>query len=140
MKILKTVIKIIGGILLVSLVILSILGYYLTRNDFSDPPEHYVPIGKRVYTTAPAMMLNALYDSLNLSGRGIKIGVLDTGFGGLRQRSWTKNMHVAAYANFIDGDTTVNGNDKCTDFGNLECSDFGNSNAPISVTTIHNFR
>ena len=50
MKILKTVIKIIGGILLVSLVILSILGYYLTRNDFSDPPEHYVPIGKRVYT------------------------------------------------------------------------------------------
>ena len=35
---------------------------------------------------------------------------------------------------------TVNGNDKCTDFGNRECSDFGNSNAPISVTTIHNFR
>ena len=34
----------------------------------------------------------------------------------------------------------VNGNDKCTDFGNRECSDFGNSNAPISVTTIHNFR
>ena len=30
MKILKTVIKIIGGILLFSLVILSILGYYLT--------------------------------------------------------------------------------------------------------------
>ena len=27
-----------------------------------------------------------------------------------------------------------------TDFGNRECSDFGNSNAPISVTTIHNFR
>ena len=34
----------------------------------------------------------------------------------------------------------VNGNEKCTDFGNRECSDFGNSNAPISVTTIHNFR
>ena len=33
----------------------------------------------------------------------------------------------------------VNGNDKCTDFGNRECSDFGNSNAPISVTTIHNY-
>ena len=33
----------------------------------------------------------------------------------------------------------VNGNDKCTDFGNRECSDFGNSNAPISVTTIHNW-
>ena len=106
MKTFKTVIKIIGGILLFSLVILSILGYYLTRNDFSNTPEHYVPIGKRVYTTAPAMMINALYDSLNLSGHGIKIGVLDTEFGGLRQRSWTKNMHVATYANFIDGDTT----------------------------------
>ena len=34
----------------------------------------------------------------------------------------------------------VNGNEKCTDFGNRECSDFSNSNAPISVTTIHNFR
>lgn len=52
------------------------------------------------------MMIDESYDSLNLSGRGIKIGVLDTGFGGLRQRSWTKNIYVAAYANFIDGDTT----------------------------------
>ena len=34
----------------------------------------------------------------------------------------------------------VNGNEKCTDFGNWECTDFGNNNAPISVTTIHNFR
>ena len=34
------------------IIILSILGYYLTRNDFSNPPEHYVSIGKRVYTTA----------------------------------------------------------------------------------------
>ena len=106
MKTLKTVIKISGGILLFFIIILSILGYYLTRNDFSNPPEHYVSIGKRVYTTAPAMMIDESYDSLNLSGRGIKIGVLDTGFGGLRQRSWTKNIYVAAYANFIDGDTT----------------------------------
>lgn len=74
MKTLKTVIKIIGGILLFFIIILSILGYYLTRNDFSNPPEHYVSIGKRVYTTAPAMMIDESYDSLNLSGRGIKIG------------------------------------------------------------------
>ena len=106
MKIFKIVVKIICGILLFSLIVLSIIGYYLTRNDFSDPPECYVAIGKRIYTTAPAMMIDASYDSLNLSGRGIKIGVLDTGFGGLWQRSWTKNMHVAAYANFLDGDTT----------------------------------
>ena len=42
-----TTIKIIGGILLFVIIILSILGYYLTRNDFSNPPEHYVSIGKR---------------------------------------------------------------------------------------------
>ena len=46
MKTLKTVIKIIGGILLFFIIILSILGYYLTRNDFSNPPEHY---GRKTY-------------------------------------------------------------------------------------------
>ena len=56
MKRLKTVIKIIGGILLFFIIILSILGYYLTRYDFSNPPDHFVSIGNRVYTTAPAMM------------------------------------------------------------------------------------
>lgn len=100
MKTFKTVLRIIGGILLLSLVTLLILGYYLTRNDFSDPPEHYVSIGKRVYTTAPAMIVDASYDSLNLSGRGIKIGVLDTGFGGLRQRSWTKKHACGGLCQF----------------------------------------
>ena len=41
---------------------------------------------------------------------------------------------------YLEVGTSVNGNGKCTDFGNRECSDFGNNNAPISVTTIHNFR
>lgn len=105
MKTFKAVIKIISRILLFSFIILFIIGYFMTRDQFSNPPEHYVSIGKRVYTLAPAMMIDASYDSLNLSARGIKIGVLDTGFGGLRQRSWTKDMNVAAYANFVDGDT-----------------------------------
>ena len=43
-------------------------------------------------------------------------------------------------ARFFLWDFNVNGNEKCTDFGNWECTDFGNNNAPISVTTIHNFR
>lgn len=106
MKTLKSLITIISGILLLSVITLSIIGYFLTRNEFSDPPEHYLSIGNRIYTTAPAMMIDESYDSLDISGRGIKIGVLDTGFGGLWQRSWTKKMNVVAYADFVDGDTT----------------------------------
>lgn len=105
MKRRKKIILIIGGILLFSFIVFGVIGYFIARNSFKNPPEHYVAIGGRVYTAVPAMMIDSVYDSLNLSGRGIKIGVLDTGFGGLRQRSWTKNLHVTAYANFIDGDT-----------------------------------
>lgn len=104
-KIMKKIILIACGILLSLAVILYVIGYFVSREHFKNPPEHYVSVGKRVYTAVPAMMIDSAYDSLNLSGRGIKIGVLDTGFGGLRQRSWTKKLHVAAYADFIDGDT-----------------------------------
>lgn len=92
-------------ILLLVVVSLGIIGYFISRDAFKNPKEYYTTVGKRIYTVVPAMMVDSLYDSLNLSGRGIKIGVLDTGFGGLRQRSWTKNLDVAAYANFINGDT-----------------------------------
>ena len=101
----KKIILIACGILLSLLVILGTVGYFVAREHFKNPPEHYVSVGKRVYTAVPAMMIDSVYDSLNLSGRGIKIGVLDTGFGGLRKRSWTEKLHVAAYADFIDGDT-----------------------------------
>lgn len=105
----KTIIKIIlitCGILPFSFIVLCVIGYFVSREHLKNPQEHYKTIGKRVYTAVPAMMIDSIYDSLNLSGRGIKIGVLDIGFGGLRQRFWTKDLHVAAYANFIDGDTT----------------------------------
>lgn len=104
-KTMKKIILIACGILLSLLVILGTVGYFVAREHFKNPPEHYVSVGKRVYTAVPAMMIDSVYDSLNLSGRGIKIGVLDTGFGGLRKRSWTEKLHVAAYADFIDGDT-----------------------------------
>ena len=54
-----------------------------------------------------------------------------------------KTMVLGAYHFCWEYDAqkaAVNGNEKCTDFGNWECTDFGNNNAPISVTTIHNFR
>lgn len=128
MKIFKKIILIIGGTLLSLLVVLCVIGYFITRNDFKNPPEHYVSIGKRTYTAVPAMMIDSVYDSLNLSGRGIKIGVLDTGFGGLQQRSWTKKLHIAAYADFIDGDTLGFFNEKPgreRDHGAYSCACIG---------------
>ena len=52
------------------------------------------------------MIVDAVFDSLRLSGRGVRIGVIDTGFGGMYERRWTRDLHVAAYADFVDGDTT----------------------------------
>ncbi|MEG2771033.1 MAG: S8 family serine peptidase [Alistipes sp.] len=105
MKRVRKFISVAFVILLFLLVTLGIMGYFITNEEFRNPKEHYATIGKRVYTAVPAMMIDSLYDSLNLSGRGIKIGVLDVGFGGLRKRAWTKNLNVAAYANFINCDT-----------------------------------
>ena len=130
LKIIKKAIKIICSILLCALIIFLIIGYFTTRSDFKNPPEHYATIGKRVYTAVPAMLVDPTYDSLNLSGRGIKIGVLDAGFGGLRQRSWTKNLQIAAYANFVSGDTVgffseKSGRDR--DHGAYSCACTGGS-------------
>lgn len=105
MKTIKKIIKIICSILLLALIVFFTIGYFTTRSDFKNPPEHYTRIGQRIYTAVPAMMIDSTYDSLNLGGCGIKIGVLDAGFGGMRQRPWTKNLQIAAYANFVSGDT-----------------------------------
>lgn len=126
----QQIIKIICCIILSALVIFLIIGYITTRNDFKNPPEHYTHIGKREYTDVPAMIVDSIYDSLNLSGRGIKIGVLDSGFGGLRQRSWTKNLQIAAYANFVSGDTLGFFSEKTgkdSDHGAYSCACIGGS-------------
>lgn len=130
MKTIKKVIKIFCWIILVALIIFFIIGYFTTSSDFKNPPEHYTHIGKRVYTAVPAMMVDSIYDSLNLSGRGIKIGVLDSGFGGLRQRSWTKKLQIAAYANFVSGDTLGFFSEKTgkdSDHGAYSCACIGGS-------------
>jgi|GEM_PF-168098 len=130
LKTIKKVIKFICCTLLFAFIIFFVIGYFTTRSDFKDPPERYTTIGKRVYTAVPAMMVDSTYDSLNLSGQGIKIGVLDSGFGGLRQRSWTKDLQVAAYANFVDGDTLGFFSEKSgkdSDHGAYSCACIGGS-------------
>lgn len=128
MKKIYKVICVTLGMLALLITGLGIFGYFIARDEFKNPKEHYTTIGKRVYTAAPAMMIDTCFDSLNLSGRGIKIGVLDVGFGGMRQRSWTKDLRVAAYADFVDGDTTgffneINGRER--DHGAYSCACIG---------------
>lgn len=100
------ILGILACVLLGLIVVLAVMGYFIGRSQFRDPVEEYALVGSRVYTKAPAMMVDEGFDSLRLSGRGVRIGVIDTGFGGMYERRWTRDLHVAAYADFVDGDTT----------------------------------
>ena len=44
----------------------------------------------RTYSRAVGQTMSRAFDSLNLSGRGVRIGVLDAGFGGFRTDRWTR--------------------------------------------------
>lgn len=104
------------------------LGYYIVHYEMNkEPQEEYVCIGQHVYTHAPALMVDSLFDSLNLSGKGIRIGVLDAGFGTFRQRAWTRHLNVAAYADFVDGDTLDFFDESSTWHGTYACACIGGS-------------
>lgn len=61
---------------------------------------------KYSYARPVGLMMSAEFDSLNLSGKGIKIGVIDAGFGDFKTNEFTKNLYVVAYKDFVDKDTT----------------------------------
>ena len=52
----------------------------------------------RTYSRAVGQTMSRAFDSLNLSGRGVRIGVLDAGFGGFRTDRWTRGLHAAGVA------------------------------------------
>ena len=63
----------------------------------------------RTYSRAVGQTMSRAFDSLNLSGRGVRIGVLDAGFGGFRTDRWTRGLHVAAWRDFTTPQTTARG-------------------------------
>jgi subtilisin family serine protease len=65
----------------------------------------YTKIGNKTYAHSISLIMSGRFDSLRLSGNGVKIGVLDAGFGGLKKNRWTKNMYIANYADFTTNDT-----------------------------------
>lgn len=57
------------------------------------------------YRRPIGLMMSRRLDSLSLSGEGVNIGVIDAGFEGFRENPYTKNLSVADYRDFVDGDT-----------------------------------
>jgi len=58
-------------------------------------------------------MMGPRFDSLAPRGEGIRIGVVDAGFGGLRDDRFTRRLRVADYLDLTDGDTTGFFRDDC---------------------------
>lgn len=65
------------------------------------------------YSHALGQMMGPRFDSLAPRGEGIRIGVVDAGFGGLRSDRFTRNLRVADYLDLTDGDTTGFFRDDC---------------------------
>lgn len=92
----------------------------------------YTAAYSRTYTHAIGQMMSPAFDSLRLSGRGVRIGVLDAGFGGFDTSRWTKGLQVAAFRDFTGGDDAAFFRDE-VDHGTKVCANMGG----FSGDTLH---
>lgn len=60
----------------------------------------------RVYSHAVGLVMSPAFDSLGLRGRGIRIGVLDAGFGGFLTDRWTRGLRIGAFRDFTGDNLT----------------------------------
>ena len=65
----------------------------------------YTSCYAHTYSHAIGQMMGPRFDSLTPRGEGIRIGVVDAGFGGLRDDRFTRRLRVADYLDLTDGDT-----------------------------------
>lgn len=73
----------------------------------------YTSCYTHTYSHAIGQMMGPRFDSLAPRGEGIRIGVVDAGFGGFRTDRFTRGLRVAAYLDLTDGDTTGFFRDAC---------------------------
>ena len=92
--------------------------YYMVTHGY------YTSCGSHVYTIHSSALASPRFDSLQLSGKGIKIGTLDVGYGGFKTNKWTNRLKVAAYKDFVAQDTVGFFDDE-TDHGTIVCSNIG---------------
>lgn len=106
----------------VAVVAVVVYGIY---DIVSEVKGAYTSDYSRTYSRATGMMMSHEFDSLRLSGKGIKMGVLDAGFGNLRTNRWTKELHIGDFCDFTgDGveakffeDEVVHGTTVCSNIG-----------------------
>jgi serine protease AprX len=58
------------------------------------------------YPTSIGLMMNNDFDDLKLSGKGIKVGIIDQGFMNFNSESQTKGIKIVATKNFITNNET----------------------------------
>lgn len=80
------------------------------------------------YARPVGLMMSAEFDSLQLSGKGIKIGVIDAGFGNFKTNEFTENLDVVACRDFIDEDTTGFFSSRESDHGTIVAKSIGGKN------------
>lgn len=68
--------------------------------------EYYSKGFQQEYARPISLMMSREFDALNLSGQGIRIGVIDAGFGEFRTNPYTKDLLVLGCRDFVDNDTT----------------------------------
>jgi hypothetical protein len=98
--------------------------------------EFYTKEYKYSYARPIGLMMSKEFDSLNLSGKGIKIGVIDAGFGNFKTNEFTKNLNVISFRDFIDEDTTNYFSNQESDHGTIVTKSIGGKNKfnPLLVT------
>ena len=90
--------------------------------------EFYTKEYKYSYARPIGLMMSKEFDSLNLSGKGIKIGVIDAGFGNFKTNEFTKNLNVISFRDFIDEDTTNFFSNQESDHGTIVTKSIGGKN------------
>lgn len=100
--------------------------FYLFTATVLASCNGYTTQYSKTYTTAIGMMMSPAYDSLTLSGKGIRIGVLDAGFGEFRTDRWTRTLEVEAYRDFTNtcgedffADEQNHGTNVCRNIGGI---------------------
>lgn len=98
--------------LIVWIAVLLLVTYGL--HDIVQEIKHSYTSGyTHTYSHAIGQMMGPRFDSLAPRGEGIRIGVVDAGFGGLRDDRFTRRLRIADYLDLTDGDTTGFFRDDC---------------------------
>ena len=92
---------------------LLLLAAYGIYDIVREVRRSYTSCYAHTYSHAIGQMMGPRFDSLAPRGAGIRIGVVDAGFGKFRSDRFTRRLRVADYLDLTDGDTTGFFRDDC---------------------------